>query len=117
MSSIASLFVPTKFTNFSTIMSHQTGTDESGPTFTNVDAAAEFKAWYQFEQKNNPTGGVNGMNMASIDADFAGFLQTERNWWSGHYRIPFTPIVFNKWIGYGGAAAFLFLMMKKKGVI
>ena len=114
MTTINSLILPTTYTTFESLMGNWANTySPTGmPLFTNAAATAEYTAFHNYYSGNAKT--VSQMNdPAFTDSTFAGFLTSESHWWSGSFRIPGTPVIVNKWLGYaGGAAALYFLVLK-----
>jgi len=80
--------------------------DGMTPIFGNANATAEYSSLQRFIASHStlPT---------DMEIQFAAFLKHEKQWWSGDFQVPLTPFVFNKWLGYGGAAALVYFMVLK----
>jgi len=112
MTTLSSLFVPTTYGTLTGVVATETGLDSTGAaTFNNSDAAAEYKAFmnYIVPLAKAGKGSLGDDNWAN--SEFNQFLKNESHWYSGDFRIPFTSVIFSKWIAYiGGAGALWFLL-------
>jgi len=106
--------LPTTYGTFSDLMANYTSTDSNMVAhYSNADATAEGHAFMAYV-KAHPATLSDGMDIISVENNqFSAFLASERKWYAGDFRIPFLGTIFNKWIGYAGAAgAFYFLVLK-----
>jgi len=113
MTTLSSLFLPTTYVSMEAMEAAETGVNASGPTFNDNGAGlAEYKSFISFAMADAKAGKGNMGDNAWLDSEFSAFLKREGQWWSGDFRIPYTSIVFNKWLGYAGAAGALWFLLR-----